>query len=149
MIFFYFFFMYCFVLFSARFKIGWKAEMEVYKMLKDVTDNLLATSGYSEVNLAKLFQAFISLKYWPTVPKQSWVIRYGIIFMPFCPPTEAVQCYIFILIPVCCKYTLWFCNLFYFLAHLLYICNPWQSFYGWRLRRELRSKVTSSESICM
>lgn len=55
--------MYCFVLFSARFKIGWKAEMEVYKMLKDVTDNLLATSGYSEVNLAKLFQAFISLKY--------------------------------------------------------------------------------------
>ncbi|CAM4722751.1 unnamed protein product [Leuciscus chuanchicus] len=48
---------------KSRFKTGWKGEMEVYKMLKDVTDNLLATSGYSEVNLAKLFQAFISLKH--------------------------------------------------------------------------------------
>lgn len=40
----------------------WKEEMEVYKKLKGVTDNILATSGYSEVNLAKLFQAFITLK---------------------------------------------------------------------------------------
>lgn len=52
----------CFVLFSVRFKIGWKQDKEVYKMLKDVTDNVLGTSGYSEVNLAKLFQAFIALK---------------------------------------------------------------------------------------
>lgn len=54
---------YCFVLFSVKFKTGWKQEKEVYKMLKDITDNVLATSGYSEVNLAKLFQAFIALKY--------------------------------------------------------------------------------------
>lgn len=54
--------MYCFVLFSAKFKSGWKEDKEVYKMLKDVTDNVLGTSGYSEVNLAKLFQTFIALK---------------------------------------------------------------------------------------
>uniref|UniRef100_A0A673NME3 DNA polymerase n=1 Tax=Sinocyclocheilus rhinocerous TaxID=307959 RepID=A0A673NME3_9TELE len=35
----------------------------VYKMLKDVIDKVLSTSGYSEVNLAKLFQAFTALKY--------------------------------------------------------------------------------------
>ncbi|TRY69884.1 hypothetical protein DNTS_015347, partial [Danionella cerebrum] len=40
----------------------WRTEKEVYKKLKDATDNVLATSGYSEVNLAKLFQAFIALK---------------------------------------------------------------------------------------
>ncbi|XP_059380720.1 DNA polymerase alpha catalytic subunit [Carassius carassius] len=46
-----------------KFKNVWKEEKEVYKMLKDVTDNVLSTSGYSEVNLAKLFQAFTALKY--------------------------------------------------------------------------------------
>ncbi|XP_026057085.1 DNA polymerase alpha catalytic subunit-like [Carassius auratus] len=46
-----------------KFKNAWKDEKEVYKMLKDVTDNVLSTSGYSEVNLAKLFQAFTALKY--------------------------------------------------------------------------------------
>ncbi|KAL1248604.1 hypothetical protein QQF64_021922, partial [Cirrhinus molitorella] len=46
----------------ATFKIGWKGEKEVYKVLKDVVDNVLSTSGYSEVNLAKLFQAFTALK---------------------------------------------------------------------------------------
>ncbi|XP_051538703.1 DNA polymerase alpha catalytic subunit isoform X3 [Myxocyprinus asiaticus] len=47
---------------KSKFRNGWKEEMEVYKMLKDVIDNVLATSGYSEVDLAKLFQAFTSLK---------------------------------------------------------------------------------------
>ncbi|XP_065114338.1 DNA polymerase alpha catalytic subunit [Paramisgurnus dabryanus] len=47
---------------KQRFKIGWKEEKEVYRKLKDVIDNVLATSGYSEVNLAKLFQAFTTLK---------------------------------------------------------------------------------------
>ncbi|KAM3592904.1 uncharacterized protein V6R79_001516 [Siganus canaliculatus] len=37
-------------------------EKEVYRKLKDVADKALATSGYSEINLAKLFQAFSSLK---------------------------------------------------------------------------------------
>ncbi|XP_078147531.1 DNA polymerase alpha catalytic subunit isoform X1 [Centroberyx gerrardi] len=40
----------------------WKAEREVYKRLKEVPDKALISSGYSEVNLAKLFQAFTSLK---------------------------------------------------------------------------------------
>uniref|UniRef100_A0A672P6V3 DNA polymerase n=1 Tax=Sinocyclocheilus grahami TaxID=75366 RepID=A0A672P6V3_SINGR len=44
-------------------KIGLKEEKGVYKMLKDVMDKVLSTSGYSEVNLAKLFQAFTALKY--------------------------------------------------------------------------------------
>lgn len=44
-------------------KNAWKEEKDVYKMLKDVIDNVLSTSGYSEVNLAKLFQAFTALKY--------------------------------------------------------------------------------------
>ncbi|KAM4718751.1 DNA polymerase alpha catalytic subunit isoform 2-T2 [Anableps anableps] len=35
---------------------------EVYQKLKEVPDKALATSGYSEVNLAKLFQACSSLK---------------------------------------------------------------------------------------
>ncbi|XP_076014458.1 DNA polymerase alpha catalytic subunit [Genypterus blacodes] len=39
-----------------------KVEKEVYRRLKEVPDKALATSGYSEVNLAKLFQAFKSLK---------------------------------------------------------------------------------------
>uniref|UniRef100_A0A672SXJ7 DNA polymerase n=1 Tax=Sinocyclocheilus grahami TaxID=75366 RepID=A0A672SXJ7_SINGR len=46
-----------------KFKNSWKEEKDVYKMLKDVTDSVLSTSGYSEVNLAKLFQAFTALKY--------------------------------------------------------------------------------------
>lgn len=37
-------------------------EKEVYRKLKDVPDKALASSGYSEINLAKLFQAFSSLK---------------------------------------------------------------------------------------
>uniref|UniRef100_A0A8C1WZ08 DNA polymerase n=1 Tax=Cyprinus carpio TaxID=7962 RepID=A0A8C1WZ08_CYPCA len=54
----------CFLfIFDTKFKNGWKEEKDVYKMLKDVTDNVLSTSGYSEVNLAKLFQAFTALKY--------------------------------------------------------------------------------------
>ncbi|MEQ2167439.1 DNA polymerase alpha catalytic subunit, partial [Goodea atripinnis] len=35
---------------------------EAYWKLKEVPDKALATSGYSEVNLAKLFQASASLK---------------------------------------------------------------------------------------
>lgn len=42
---------------------SWNKDKDVYKMLKDVIDNILSTSGYSEVNLAKLFQAFTALKY--------------------------------------------------------------------------------------
>ncbi|KAM4533563.1 DNA polymerase alpha catalytic subunit isoform 2-T2 [Odontesthes bonariensis] len=37
-------------------------EQEVYRKLKAVADKALATSGYSEINLAKLFQAFSSFK---------------------------------------------------------------------------------------
>ncbi|XP_029955043.1 DNA polymerase alpha catalytic subunit isoform X3 [Salarias fasciatus] len=37
-------------------------QKEVYRRLKEVPDRALATSGYSEVNLAKLFQAFSSIK---------------------------------------------------------------------------------------
>ncbi|XP_069007702.1 DNA polymerase alpha catalytic subunit isoform X1 [Embiotoca jacksoni] len=37
-------------------------EKEVYRRLKNVPDKALASSGYSEINLAKLFQAFSSLK---------------------------------------------------------------------------------------
>ncbi|XP_041824817.1 DNA polymerase alpha catalytic subunit [Melanotaenia boesemani] len=37
-------------------------EKEVYRRLKEVSDKALANSGYSEINLAKLFQAFSSLK---------------------------------------------------------------------------------------
>uniref|UniRef100_A0A667XMC0 DNA polymerase n=1 Tax=Myripristis murdjan TaxID=586833 RepID=A0A667XMC0_9TELE len=40
----------------------WTAEKEVYRKLKEVPDKALTSSGYSEVNLAKLFQAFTSLK---------------------------------------------------------------------------------------
>ncbi|KAM9839703.1 DNA polymerase alpha catalytic subunit [Aulostomus maculatus] len=43
----------------------WTKEKEVYQVylkLKEVPDKALATSGYSEINLAKLFQAFSSLK---------------------------------------------------------------------------------------
>lgn len=47
---------------SGMFKSGWERERKVYKMLKAVTESTLATSGYSEVNLAKLFQAFTTLK---------------------------------------------------------------------------------------
>uniref|UniRef100_A0A665VTB0 DNA polymerase n=1 Tax=Echeneis naucrates TaxID=173247 RepID=A0A665VTB0_ECHNA len=39
-----------------------KTTHEVYQRLKEVSDKALATSGYSEINLAKLFQAFSSLK---------------------------------------------------------------------------------------
>lgn len=41
---------------------NWKGEKEVYRRLKDVPDKALAASGYSDINLAKLFQAFSSLK---------------------------------------------------------------------------------------
>ncbi|XP_040922222.1 DNA polymerase alpha catalytic subunit [Toxotes jaculatrix] len=37
-------------------------DKEVYRRLKEVPDKALAASGYSEINLAKLFQAFSSLK---------------------------------------------------------------------------------------
>ncbi|XP_034562233.1 DNA polymerase alpha catalytic subunit [Notolabrus celidotus] len=37
-------------------------EKDVYRRLKEVPDRALATSGYSEINLAKLFQAFTSFK---------------------------------------------------------------------------------------
>lgn len=37
-------------------------EKEVYRKLKEVPDRALSVSGYSEINLAKLFQAFSSLK---------------------------------------------------------------------------------------
>ncbi|KAA0704573.1 DNA polymerase alpha catalytic subunit [Triplophysa tibetana] len=47
---------------KRMFKSGWERERKVYKMLKAVTESTLATSGYSEVNLAKLFQAFTTLK---------------------------------------------------------------------------------------
>ncbi|XP_034428633.1 DNA polymerase alpha catalytic subunit isoform X1 [Hippoglossus hippoglossus] len=40
----------------------WIKEKEVYRRLKEVSDKALATSGYSEINLAKLFQAFSTLK---------------------------------------------------------------------------------------
>uniref|UniRef100_A0A8C4NTP1 DNA polymerase n=1 Tax=Dicentrarchus labrax TaxID=13489 RepID=A0A8C4NTP1_DICLA len=40
----------------------WNKEKEVYRRLKEVPDKALATSGYSEINLAKLFQAFSSIK---------------------------------------------------------------------------------------
>ncbi|KAJ8385816.1 hypothetical protein AAFF_G00181720 [Aldrovandia affinis] len=39
-----------------------KEEKEAYRKLKDIADRALATSGYSEVNLSKLFQVFTSLK---------------------------------------------------------------------------------------
>ncbi|KAG7487342.1 hypothetical protein MATL_G00022240 [Megalops atlanticus] len=44
------------------FRNGWKAEKEAYRKLKEVAERALASSGYSEVNLSKLFQAFTSLK---------------------------------------------------------------------------------------
>ncbi|KAM9332035.1 DNA polymerase alpha catalytic subunit isoform 2-T2 [Pholidichthys leucotaenia] len=37
-------------------------EKDAYRRLKEVPDKALATSGYSEVNLAKLFQAFSTIK---------------------------------------------------------------------------------------
>lgn len=37
-------------------------EKEVYRRLKEVPDKALAASSYSDINLAKLFQAFTSLK---------------------------------------------------------------------------------------
>ncbi|XP_077411185.1 DNA polymerase alpha catalytic subunit isoform X2 [Vanacampus margaritifer] len=40
----------------------WNKEKDVYRKLKDVPDKALTVSGYSEINLAKLFQAFSSLK---------------------------------------------------------------------------------------
>ncbi|KAG8009409.1 DNA polymerase alpha catalytic subunit [Nibea albiflora] len=41
---------------------NWNREEKVYRRLKEVPDKALATSGYSEINLAKLFQAFSSIK---------------------------------------------------------------------------------------
>ncbi|XP_057680198.1 DNA polymerase alpha catalytic subunit isoform X1 [Corythoichthys intestinalis] len=40
----------------------WNKEKEVYRKLKEVPEKALTASGYSEINLAKLFQAFSSLK---------------------------------------------------------------------------------------
>jgi len=52
----------CFsVFFLDQFKKA-NFEQDVYRKLKAVADKALATSGYSEINLAKLFQAFSSLK---------------------------------------------------------------------------------------
>lgn len=39
-----------------------KQEREVYQRLKEVPEKALAASGYSDINLSKLFQAFSSLK---------------------------------------------------------------------------------------
>ncbi|XP_028289961.1 DNA polymerase alpha catalytic subunit isoform X2 [Gouania willdenowi] len=48
---------------DERTHVGWmKKQKEAYKKLKEVPDKALVTSSYSEVNLAKLFQAFSSLK---------------------------------------------------------------------------------------
>ncbi|KAI5092013.1 DNA polymerase alpha catalytic subunit [Silurus meridionalis] len=47
---------------AAKFRKLFHEEKEVYKKLKMVVDRVLASSSYSEVNLAKLFQAFTSLK---------------------------------------------------------------------------------------
>lgn len=47
---------------TARLRKLYTEEKEVYKKLKTVLDHVLASSSYSEVNLAKLFQAFTSLK---------------------------------------------------------------------------------------
>uniref|UniRef100_A0A8B9KI61 DNA polymerase n=1 Tax=Astyanax mexicanus TaxID=7994 RepID=A0A8B9KI61_ASTMX len=41
---------------------SWNQEKEVYKKIKGVVDRTLASSSYSEVNLAKLFQTFTTLK---------------------------------------------------------------------------------------
>lgn len=41
---------------------AWSKEKDVYRRLKEVPDKALASSGYSDVNLSKLFQAFSSLK---------------------------------------------------------------------------------------
>ena len=38
------------------------SERQAYKKLKDMVDRTLTSSSYSEVNLAKLFQAFTALK---------------------------------------------------------------------------------------
>ncbi|XP_076147521.1 DNA polymerase alpha catalytic subunit-like [Alosa pseudoharengus] len=46
----------------AMAKGRWALERQAYKKLKDVVDRALASSSYSEVNLAKLFQAFTALK---------------------------------------------------------------------------------------
>ncbi|XP_049604706.1 DNA polymerase alpha catalytic subunit [Syngnathus scovelli] len=44
-------------------RAGWyNKEKDVYRILKEVPEKALTASGYSEINLAKLFQAFSSLK---------------------------------------------------------------------------------------
>ncbi|XP_061121439.1 DNA polymerase alpha catalytic subunit [Syngnathus typhle] len=44
-------------------RAGWyNKEKDVYRTLKEVPEKALTASGYSEINLAKLFQAFSSLK---------------------------------------------------------------------------------------
>ncbi|XP_077592507.1 DNA polymerase alpha catalytic subunit isoform X2 [Stigmatopora nigra] len=48
---------------EERTRVGrWNKEKEVYRKLKEVPDKVLSTSGYSDINLAKLFQAFSALK---------------------------------------------------------------------------------------
>lgn len=45
-----------------EFVIKMAKEKEIYRKLKEVPDRALASSGYSEINLAKLFQAFSAFK---------------------------------------------------------------------------------------
>ncbi|XP_072546026.1 DNA polymerase alpha catalytic subunit isoform X2 [Salminus brasiliensis] len=47
---------------KQKFRNGWNKERDVYKKIKGVVDRVLTSSSYSEVNLAKLFQTFTSLK---------------------------------------------------------------------------------------
>ncbi|GAA6084331.1 DNA polymerase alpha catalytic subunit isoform X1 [Tachysurus ichikawai] len=47
---------------KIKFRKNYNEEKEVYKKLKAVVDRVLVSSSYSEINLAKLFQAFTSLK---------------------------------------------------------------------------------------
>lgn len=53
---------YVFFLFFAGHVKKWNSSRDAYLKLKEVPDKALATSGYSEVNLAKLFQGLSTLK---------------------------------------------------------------------------------------
>ncbi|XP_018616727.1 DNA polymerase alpha catalytic subunit isoform X1 [Scleropages formosus] len=48
--------------FKTKWKNRWAEEKEVYGKLKEVADRALASSSYSEVNLGKLFETFVSVK---------------------------------------------------------------------------------------
>lgn len=56
------FFVFFYIFFFPVLVNQMKMQKEVYRKLKEVPEKALAASGYSEVNLAKLFQAFSSLK---------------------------------------------------------------------------------------